>query len=344
MSAGCEIPDVVLPPEQTRELPDDPYSRTVVTAVRQVTPSVVSIDVRVRVPMSRLTMRWAPAEVAGNASGVVYDTEGRILTNSHVVNQASAIEVTLSDGRRLAAEVRGDDPNTDTAVLQVDAKDLTPARFGDSRKLQPGQLVIAIGSPLGFETTVTTGVVSALGRSLRSASGHLIENLIQADAAINPGSSGGPLLTGSGEVIGMNTAIAAPAQGIFFAIPSNTVRMTADILIAEGRVRRAYLGVAGQDVVFRPEAVERLKLPAQAGLIVMEIDPDGPAATGGLRAGDIIIDFGGHPLSGIDDLHKQLCEGQIGEQVSLVVFRDDQLHRLEVTPQESQTTAPVEVG
>jgi len=339
----CEFPDVVLPPEQTHELPEDAYSRTVVSVVRGAVPSVVSIDVRVRVPIRR-GMFWAPTEVAGNASGVVLDNDGNILTNSHVVHQASSIEVTFSDGRRLEAQVRGDDPITDTAVIHVDAHDLAPAPFGDSRHLQPGQLVVAIGSPLGFQTTVTTGVVSALGRTLRSESGHLIENLIQVDAALNPGSSGGPLLTGSGEVVGMNTAIAAPAQGICFAIPANMVRQTAQILIAEGRIRRAYIGVAGQDVVFRPEAVDRLKLPAQAGLVVLEVDPKGPAARGGVRAGDIVIEFGGRALSGLDDLHKQLCQGQIGERVNMTVFRDERLRRFEVTPEESKSAAPVEVG
>lgn len=344
MGSKCEIPEAALGAQVIDELPEDAYSRTVVTAAREVGRSVANIDVRMRVPVGLANGWWAPAEISGNASGLVLDDDGHILTNSHVVHRATSIQVTLADGRSVPGQVQGDDPNTDIAVLQVDAKDLAPARFGDSRRVQPGQMVIAIGSPFGFQTTVTAGVISALGRSLRSASGHLIENLIQTDAALNPGSSGGPLIDAKGEVIGINTAIAAPAQGICFAIPMNTARRTADILIREGRVRRAYIGVAAQDVMFQPEAVERLKLPVQTGLVVLEVDPEGPAASGGVHKGDVMIRFDGHALGGIDDLHKQLCEGEIGERTRVEILRDEKLKKVTVIPEEARTLTPVEVG
>lgn len=328
-----------------RDMPTDAYSRAVVNAARRVGPSVVNIDVRMPAPVGQFApLQVVPPEVRGNASGIVLDPGGLILTNSHVVHRATEIDVTLSNGKRTAASVRGDDPPTDVAVLAVESDGLTRPRFGDSQSLQPGQLVIAIGSPFGFQTTVTTGVVSALGRSLRGESGRLIENLIQTDAALNPGSSGGPLITADGEVVGMNTAVAAPAQGLCFAIPASTALRIADALVREGRIKRAYIGVAGQDVAFRPEAIERLKLPTKAGLLVLETDPEGPAAKAGVHRGDVVIGFDGRDVESIDDLHKMLSEERISKRSSLAVLRQEEVLELTIVPEEAGQREPVHAG
>src|SRR6188768_1444094 len=266
----------------------DAYSRTVVSAVARVAPAVVNIDVKQRVIASR-----GEREVSGNGSGFVITPDGFILTNSHVVHDASAITVNLPDGRDYPARLAGDDPDTDLAVVRVDAPQLQHVRLADSENLRVGQLVVAIGNPLGFEASVTAGVISAVGRSMHAQSGRLIDNIIQTDAALNPGNSGGPLANSAGEVIGVNTAVIRPAQGICFAIASNTAKFVAAWLIKEGRIRRGYIGVAGQNVPLHPRVVRFHKLPADRGVLVMEVEPGSPAAIAGLAKGDTILGFTG---------------------------------------------------
>jgi len=251
----------------------------------------------------------------------VFTANGYILTNSHVVHAAARLDVTLSDGRKFPAEVVGDDPHTDIAVIRVDASALSPALLGNSQSIQPGQLVVAIGNPYGFQATVTAGVVSALGRSLRSQSGRLIDGVIQTDAALNPGNSGGPLVNSRGEVIGVNTAIIASAQGICFAIPINTAKYVAGELIRRGKIRRAYLGFAGQDV--------------RNGILVLGIEPRSPAEEAGVEAGDRIVRFNGAPVSGIDDLHRLLTESEIARRGSLTVLRGYETLELAIVPREA---------
>ena len=233
----------------------------------------------------------------GSGSGFIFTTNGYILTNSHVVHAAARILVALPDGRKFPAELVGDDPHTDIAVIRIAGENLFPASLGDSQQIEPGQLAIAMGSPLGFQTTVTAGVISAMGRSLRSQSGRLIDNVIQTDAALNPGNSGGPLVNSRGDVIGVNTAVIAGAQGICFAVPINTAKYVAGELIRRGRIRRAYLGIAGQDI--------------PKGVLVLGVEKESPAETAGLEEGALIVKFNGAPLQGIDDLHRKLTEEHI---------------------------------
>ncbi len=333
-----------LAPEQARggTAALDAYSQGVAGAAEAVRDSVVNIDVKVTPQMGGIAS-WFPApEMMGAASGIVYSAEGHVLTNSHVVGGASAIGVTLTDGRRFDAKTVGIDPDTDCAVIKIDARDLPAARFGDSRALRPGQLVVAVGNPLGLQTTVTAGVVSALGRSLRAETGHLIDEMIQTDAALNPGSSGGPLVTVEGEVVGMNTAIVAPAQGICFAIPSSTLTYVADVLIREGRIRRGFLGIGGQNVSFVQELVKRLKNRETSGVLIVAIEPKGPAERAGIRAGDVIVDMDGEKIENADALHKKL-EKCIGCTVRIEVLRahgnDVERVTVDAVPEESPTAA-----
>jgi S1-C subfamily serine protease len=316
----------------------DAYSQAVAGAAEAISGCVVNIDVRVRPQVSGIA-GWFPApELMGAASGIVYSSDGHILTNSHVVMGATGIEVTLIDGRRMDAEVVGGDLDTDLAVIKVDAKGLSAARFGDSRALRAGQLVVAVGNPLGLQTTVTAGVVSAVGRSLRGETGHLIEDMIQTDAALNPGSSGGPLVNVAGEVVGVNTAVVAPAQGICFAIPSVTARYTADVLIRDGRIRRGFLGIGGQNVGFTPELKKQLDLPADTGVLIIALEPKGPAERAKVHEGDVLFALDGKPVTGIDDLFRML-QTCIGAHVRLDLLRahDDTPERItvEVVPEES---------
>src|SRR5882762_8766387 len=266
----------------------DEYSRTVIRAVEKVSPSVVNIDVyknvRVRGAASGAAgVGDAGREVrAGTGSGFIFTPDGFILTNSHVVSGAARVDVTLNDGRRLAAQIVGLDPNTDLAVVRVNGAGFQAARLGESRSVRPGQVVIAIGNPYGFQCTVTTGVVSALGRSLRAGSGRLIDNVIQTDAALNPGNSGGPLVNSAGEVIGVNTAVILPAQGICFAIASNTAQLVAGRLIKDGKIARAFIGVAGQNVPLHRRVVRFHALPHDSAILVVAVAPDSPAARAGL--------------------------------------------------------------
>lgn len=294
----------------------DAYSTAVMAAVDRIGPSVVKVD------------------AGGTGSGFVFAPDGLILTNSHVVANATRISVTLPDGRDLRADLVGDDPHTDLAVLRVSAMDLTAAPFGDSSGLRPGQLVIAIGNPFGFQHTVTAGVVSALGRSLRARTVRLLENLIQTDAALNPGNSGGPLVTSASQVVGVNTAVILGGQGIAFAVPINTARYVITSLLRDGRVRRSHLGVAGQDVVIPRQFVRVHRLRHERGITVTAVSEATPAADAGLRPGDLIVDFADEPVRGIDDLHRLLTEDRIGQVVPIRLLRRGELRRLLVVPRE----------
>lgn len=295
----------------------DAYSQAVITAVEQVAPAVVSVDVRKRGGGSA---RRRPAQ-AGAGSGFVFAADGLILTNSHVVEDAAEIDVTLPDGRERQADLVGHDPDTDVAVLRISAPDLTAVAFGDSHALRPGQVVIAIGNPYGFQHTVTTGVVSALGRSLRARTGRLIEHVIQTDAALNPGNSGGPLVTSTGQVVGVNTAIIAGGQGLSFAIPIRTVANVLPGLLRDGRVRRGYLGVAGQDVPLLRRITRFHRLTQPGGVLVISVEAGGPAQRAGLREGDIIVSLDSTPVGSIDDLHRLLTEERVGAPATLGILR-----------------------
>ncbi len=314
----------------------DAYSRAVVSAAEKVSPAVVNIDVHRQLSNKRAAdPRFSP-EMRGNGSGFIFTPDGFILTNSHVVHQATRVEVALSDGRRLQAEMVGDDPDTDLAVIRINAPDLVPASLGDSRSLRVGQLVIAVGNPYGFQCTVTAGVVSALGRSLRAGSGRLIENLIQTDAALNPGNSGGPLVTSRGDVIGVNTAVILPAQGLCFAVAIDTAKFIAGLLIKEGKVRRSYLGVGGQNVPLPRRLVRFHRLPVESGVLVVSIEDHSPAQRAGLREGDVIVEYEGHPIASIDDLHRLLTQPRAGARSPLTIIRRSEKMVLDIVPEESR--------
>jgi S1-C subfamily serine protease len=305
----------------------DAYSRAVVGAAEQVSPSVVHIE-------AHLSGRGRGGR--GSGSGFVFTSNGYILTNSHVVHDATRVRVTLPDGEKHPADLIGDDPETDLAVVRIHAPNVVPAALGDSQGVRVGQLAIAIGHPYGFQCTVTAGVVSALGRTLRAQSGRLIDNVIQTDAALNPGNSGGPLVTSRGEVIGVNTAVILPAQGICFAIAINTAKFVAGRLIKDGRVRRSRIGVAVQTVPLPRALARRHDLAAEAGVLVMQVEPDGPAGRAGLVEGDVVVGLDGHPVAGIDDLHRLLTEERVGVWTRLRVLRDGEALTLEVIPQEAR--------
>jgi S1-C subfamily serine protease len=257
-----------------------------------------------------------------------------VLTNSHVVERATRIWATTADGSRCQAELVGADPDTDLAVVRVDGSGFATAPFGDSSRLRPGQLVIAIGNPLGFESTVTAGIVSALGRTMRAQSGRLIDSVIQTDAALNPGNSGGPLVSSRGEVVGVNTAIIAGAHGICFAVPSSTAQLVIPQLIRDGRVRRAFIGVSGQSVRLSRRRVQVSHLTASSGVLVTEIVEGGPADTAGLRVRDVILELGGTVVSSVDDLHRVLTQEAISHETTLSVLRNGGLMTLGITPGE----------
>jgi S1-C subfamily serine protease len=305
----------------------DVYSSTVAGAAEKISPSVVNIQVYQR-------NRRAPESPAsrGSGSGFIFTPDGLILTNSHVVHNAIDIEAGLSDGRNLQAVLIGDDPETDLAVIRVHASGLATAPLGDSSTLRPGHLVVAIGHPLGFQCTVTAGVVSALGRSLRSQSGRLMDNIIQTDAALNPGNSGGPLVNSRGEVVGVNSAVILPAQGICFAIPVNTAKSVAALLIRDGRIRRAYLGLGGQSVPLSRRTTRLFNLTQQTGVLVLGVEQSSPAAKSGLEEGDVIVAFKGKPIESVDQIHAQLTEAEIGVTSTLTIIRRAEQIELQVTP------------
>ena len=324
----------------------DAYSQAVISAAERVSPSVVNIEVRQKVEgraagRSRRggSQGGQPGEAAGSGSGFIFTPDGFILTNSHVVHRASKIDVALSDGRRLPAQLIGDDPDTDLAVIRIGASNLVPVQMGDSQAIKVGQLVVATGNPYGFQCTVTAGVVSALGRSLRAQSGRLMDNVIQTDAALNPGNSGGPLVTSRGEVIGVNTAIILPAQGICFATSINTAKFVAAKLIKDGQIRRSFIGVAGQDVPLPRRLVKYYDLPRDSAVMVVSLEPDSPAKKAGVLDGDLIIGFENQPISGIDDLHKLLTEERVGRSSPLTIIRRTDKLVLEIVPEEIKTRA-----
>src|SRR5499427_6139175 len=310
----------------------DAYSRTVVSAVARVAPTVVNIDVK-----QRVRARRGERELSGNGSGFVITPDGFIVTNSHVVHDAKTISVNLPDGRECPAKLTGDDPDTDLAVIRIDAPQLTNVRLADSENLRVGQLVVAIGNPFGFQASVTAGVISALGRSMHAQSGRLIDNVIQTDAALNPGNSGGPLVNSAGDVVGVNTAMIRPAQGICFAIASNTAKLVAGWLIRDGRIRRGYIGVAGQNVPIHRRIVRFYGLSLQTAVLVVSVEKNSPAERAGLREGDLIVAFDNQLIGSVHHLHKVLVGEQIGVSARLTVIRHTEKLELPILPAESRS-------
>lgn len=349
----------------------DAYSKSVTEAVKSIGPAVVNIEVKSR-RLSKKPGK--PGEQRGNGSGFIFTaaqifgetpnnslpavlapkgagggavpqglqkserspltSNGYILTNSHVIHGAHEIRVGLVNGKNFQADVVGDDPHTDIAVIRIQADGLSTAKFGDSGHLLPGQVAIAIGNPYGFQYTITAGVISALGRSLRSSSGRLMDNIIQTDAALNPGNSGGPLVNSSGEVIGVNTAVIMMAQGICFAIPVNTAKYIAGLLIRDGKIRRGYLGIAGQDIALNEKVITQPRIFNSKGILVIGIEEHSPAQAAGLAQGDIIVGFDRQLISGIDDLHRLLSEKQVGVKAVLTLIRRQQILNVEIVPME----------
>jgi S1-C subfamily serine protease len=314
----------------------DAYSRAVITAAERVSPSVLNLEVRQPSARGQAVDPRFPQQARGHGSGFIFTPDGFILTNSHVVHNAGKIEVTLTDGRSFQADLVGDDPETDLAVVRIEAVNLIPASLGDSQTLRVGQLAIAIGNPYGFQCTVTAGVVSALGRTLRSRSGRLISNVIQTDAALNPGNSGGPLVTSQGQVVGVNTAIILPAQGICFAIAINTAKFVAGRLIRDGKIRRSFIGVAGQDVPIQRRVVRLNGLEVESGVLVVSVEAQSPAERAGLLVGDVIVSYDDHSVGGIDTLHQLLTEEKVGVQAVVRVIRRGEKRTLHIVPQESR--------
>jgi S1-C subfamily serine protease len=310
----------------------DAYSRAVTGAVDRVSPSVVNIEVHQSVRSRR---RPEPQERHGGGSGFIFTPDGLIITNSHVVHDANRMEVTVADGRRFPASLIGDDPATDLAVIQIDGTSLVAAGLGDSQALRVGQVVIAIGNPYGFQSTVTAGVVSALGRSLRSYSGRLIEDVIQTDASLNPGNSGGPLVASDGRVVGVNTATILQAQGLCFAIGINTAKFVASRLLRDGRIRRSYIGVSAQTVTIHRRLVRYYDLAKETGVVVLSAEPNSPAQKTVLREGDVIIALEGQPVAGVDDLHRVLSDVRAGVKAELTILRGTEKLTLGIVPEEA---------
>lgn len=315
----------------------DAYSRAVVGAVEQVGPAVISVGMARRAPEQ--LQRRGLNELHGAGSGLVITPDGFVLTNSHVVKDADRINVRFQDGRSMPALVVGTDPHSDLAVLRVPDAGLPSAQLADSSRLRVGQLVVAIGNPLGFQTTVTAGVVSALGRTLRSETGRLIEGVIQTDAALNPGNSGGPLVDFRGHVVGINTAIIAGSQGICFAIPVNTARWVAAQLINAGVVRRAYLGVVLQMASMERRLADRLIISAASAALVTEVQTDSAASKAGVRAGDIIIEAAGQSIVSPDDLQIVLGRHPLGTPLVLEIVRGNERLTIEALPTELNEAA-----
>ena len=314
----------------------DAYSQAVVGAAEAISASVIKIDVA----QAARTRSGEPRERQGGGSGFVFTPDGLALTNSHVVHGATRIDVSLPDGQRFPAHIIGDDPATDLAVIRIGlpsngAPRLIAAPLGDSQRLRVGQVAIAIGNPYGFQYTVTAGVVSALGRSLRSYSGRLIEDVIQTDASLNPGNSGGPLVTSDGRVVGVNTATIVGAQGLCFAIGINTAKFVAGRLLREGRIRRSYIGVEAQTVPLLRRVVRFYDLPKESGVIVISVENGSPGQKAGLREGDVIVAMDGKPVAGVDDLHRLLTDARVGSVSALTVLRHTEKLDLKVVPEET---------
>jgi S1-C subfamily serine protease len=311
----------------------DAYSAAVTGAVERISPSVVHIAVS---QSAGRTRSGEPRERQGGGSGFVFTPDGLILTNSHVVHEATRISAALADGRHMPATLIGEDPASDLAVVRVDEPGLVAAELGDSQKLRVGQIAIAIGAPYGFQSTVTAGVVSALGRSLRSYSGRLIDDVIQTDASLNPGNSGGPLVDSAGRVIGVNTATILPAQGICFSIGINTAKFVASRLLRDGRIRRSYVGISGQTVPVHRRVVRFYDLPKETGAMVLAVEENSPAKRAGLRQGDILVALDGQVVAGVDDLHRLLTELRVGASCELTVLRWTEKLQLKIVPEEAR--------
>jgi S1-C subfamily serine protease len=332
-TASAEVPAEV-PVEDQVLL--DAYSRAVIDVVDRVGPAVVGLTIHSGETNGRPR--------GGTGSGVVVAPDGLILTNSHVAGAGGAatsrIEVTTPEGQHLTARLVGDDPDTDLALIRiVEPVTLPAAPLGDSKKLKRGQLVIAIGNPLGFESTVTTGVVSALGRSLRSRTGRLIDDVIQTDAALNPGNSGGPLVSSHGEVVGVNTAVIMGAQGICFAVAANTASFVLGELVRHGRVRRAFIGIAAQHAAIPRRRRHAAGIAQDSAVMIGTIEPESPAARAGLKVGDILLGLGGVTITGADDLVRTLTGETIGREVTLDVLRGTERLTLSMVPQERKRAA-----
>ena len=311
----------------------DAYSNAVVNVAEKVSPSVVKIEIeQTRNPQGRGRGQQTQG---GSGSGFVFTPDGFILTNSHVVHNASKLTVVLHDGSRCEANLVGDDPDTDLAVIRINAPNLNFLKLGTSRNLKVGQMAIAIGNPYGFQTTVTAGIVSALGRSLRANTGRLIDDIVQTDAALNPGNSGGPLVNSRSEVIGVNSAMILPAQGICFAVAVDTARFVASRLIRDGRIRRSYIGVAGQNVQLPRRIVRHFNLPKDAGILVVSFEKDSPAEQAGLKTGDVIVEFADHFVGGIDELHRLLTDERLGNREWLTIIRGTEKMNVSIVPREN---------
>jgi S1-C subfamily serine protease len=302
----------------------DAYSRTVMGALQSVAPAVVYIQVQSK--DKRGAVR------TGGGSGFFFTPDGYIFTNSHVVHGASEIQVTLSDGRKMPARLVGEDHHLDLAVIQTPTPNIDPVILGDSARLSPGQIVIAIGNPFGFQSTVTAGIISALGRSLRAQSGRLIDDVIQTDAALNPGNSGGPLVNSRGEVIGVNTAVILPAQGICLAVPINAAKFVAVALLKDGFVRRGWIGVAAQNIDLSNRLRRFHQITNQGAVLIIGVEGDSPAVRAGMREGDALISFNGSQVNSVDDLHRLLFAVQNGEPCKATIIRHDQLVDLSIKP------------
>lgn len=310
----------------------DAYSQTVTRVARRASDAVVHLNVQKN--GAENARQTPPGAAAGTGSGFVISSDGYVVTNSHVVSGALQIDASLPDGRSFRARIIGDDPATDIAVVKIDGDNLSTLAFGESDRLQVGQIAIAIGNPYGFQYTVTAGVVSALGRTLRSQNGRLIDDVIQTDAALNPGNSGGPLVDSLGNVIGVNTAVILSAQGICFAVASNLARYVVGKLILEGRVRRGFLGIGAQAVPLPPKWLQTLEVNTKGGIQIQNVEPGGPAAQAGILPGDVLVQFEGKPVDSIDLLHKLLDENSIGRQIGLWVLRNGELKNFAVVPRE----------
>jgi S1-C subfamily serine protease len=309
----------------------DAYSRTITGVVSSVAPAVVHVQVQKKAVDPRTKRERT---MPGSGSGFIISSDGFIVTNNHVIENAKSIQVSFADGKTVNAELKGADPSTDIAVLKIYESGLKALSFADSDALQVGQIAIAIGNPLGLQHTVTAGVVSALGRTLRANNGRLIDDVIQTDASLNPGNSGGPLMNSSGHVIGVNTATIISAQGLCFAVSSNVAAYVAGKLIIEGRVKRAQLGLAGQLVNLTDRMIAVNKLATRTGVYVFEIVPDSPAYNHHIQNGDIIVGFNGQPVASVDDLHKLLSEKTIGIPSELAVLRGGRKTLINVIPAE----------
>ena len=313
----------------------DAYSQAVIRAAETISPAVVNIEVSHRAGAPKDGGERRETRPDGSGSGFIFTPDGYVMTNSHVVHGAKQIKVTTNDGRQMQAELIGDDPDTDLATIRVVANGLPTAPLGDSQRIRVGQLVVAIGNPYGFQCTVTAGVVSALGRSLRTRSGRLIDNVVQTDAALNPGNSGGPLVNSRGEVIGVNTATIMPAQGLCFAIAINSAKLVAGHLLRDGRMVRAYIGMAGQNTELQRRVTRFHGLAVTSGVTVAALEPGSPAAQAGLRPGDVIVGLDGQPIAGIDDLQRLLTAHRVGVRLGMTLLRGAEKLDLAIVPAES---------